>query len=76
MTILEWIKGIAESTSTTEQDGSRMQNLLRTVGFPNAKVALGIVYLDGKGTMANPPRSLQAIAKSLATSGESKEVNA
>ena len=67
MTILEWVKGIAEATSTTEQDGSQMQLLLRTVGFPSAKVVLGIVYLDGKGTMANPPRSLQAIAQSLAS---------
>ena len=70
MTVLEWVEGIAESTSTTEQDGSTMQSLLRTVGFPRAKVTLGIVYLDGRGTMANPPRSLQAIAKSLATSEE------
>jgi hypothetical protein len=70
MTILDWCKGIAESTSTTEQDGSAMQNLLRGVGFPSAKVTLGIVYLDGRGTMSNPPCSLQAIAKSLATSEE------
>ena len=70
MTILEWVKGIAKSTSTTEQDSSTMQHLLRTVGFPQAKVTLGIVYLDGRGTMANPPRSLQTIAKSLATSEE------
>ena len=70
MTIIEWLKGIAESTSTTEQDGSSMQTLLRSVGFPRAKVTLGIVYLDGRGTMANPPRSVQAIAKTLAVAGE------
>ena len=69
MTIIEWLKGIAESTSTTEQDGSSMQTLLRSVGFPRAKVAWGIVYLDGRGTMANPPRSLQTIAQSLAEEG-------
>ena len=70
MTILEWFKSIAESTSTTEQDGSTMQNLLRTVGFPSARVVLGIVYLDGRGTIENPPRSMQTIAKSLAAVGE------
>ena len=60
-----WIEDIANSSSTSDEDANRIQHLLRQIGFPSARIVLGIVYLDGQGTMENPPTSIQAIAKSL-----------
>ena len=61
-----WIEDIASSSASTEDDANRIQHLLRQIGFPSARIVLGIVYLEGRGTMENPPTSIQAIAKSLA----------
>jgi len=60
-----WIEDIANSSSTSDEDANRIQRLLRQIGFPSARIVLGIVYLDGLGTMENPPTSIQSIAKSL-----------
>ncbi len=60
-----WIEDIANSSSTSDEDANRIQRLLRQIGFPSARIVLGIVYLDGRGTMENPPTSIQSIAKSL-----------
>ena len=63
--IVQWLEGLAASESSTELDATRLANLLRRVGFPRAVVVLGIVYLEGRGTIEVPPTSIQAIAKML-----------
>ena len=66
MTIGEWLGNLQDSDSSSEEDSQVMQKVLRTkLGFRNAVVIYGVVYLDGQGTMANPPMSIQAMAKSL-----------
>ena len=62
MTIGEWLDQIADSDSTTEEDGHLMQTYLRRSGrYPRAQVACGIVYPYGHGR----PTSIQAMAKLL-----------
>ena len=64
-TVGEWLKELADNGMSTESDSAKMQNLLHTIGFSAARVVLGIVYLDGKGTLEAPPISIHAIAKQL-----------
>jgi hypothetical protein len=64
-TIGEWVEAVAAKETSSESDGRTMQDLLRKVGFPLARVAYGIVYLEGKGTMEFPPTSIQAVANTL-----------
>lgn len=42
-----------------------MQIILRRIGFPKAIVVLGIVYLEGKGTIEAPPTIIHTIAKMI-----------
>ena len=66
MTIGQWLEQLQDGNSSSEEDTLSMQSLLRhRLGFNQAVVILGVVYLDGQGTMANPPRSIQSVAKSL-----------
>ena len=65
MTIGEWLENLATSDSSTEEDARALQRALRKVGFGRAVVVYGVAYLDGKGTLANPPRSIHAVANSL-----------
>ena len=66
MTIGKWLEQLQDGDSSSEEDAQVMQKVLRTkLGFNQAVVILGVVYLDGQGTMANPPRSIQSVAKSL-----------
>ena len=65
VTVKEWLEGIAASTTSDEQDGEKMQNLLRRVGFPRAVVVVGIVYVEGRGTIDFPPMPIQGIAEVL-----------
>ena len=66
MTIGQWLEQLQDVNSSSEEDTLSMQSLLRhRLGFNQAVVILGVVYLDGHGTMANPPRSIQSVAKSL-----------
>ena len=65
-TIGTWLTDLVHSTSSTEEDAHVMTKVLRQkLGFHKAIVVYGVVYLEGKGTVANPPRSIHAIAKSL-----------
>ena len=64
-TVGEWLEELAVNTESTESDSTKMQNLLHRVGFPSAKVVLGIVYLDGQGTIDAPPTSIHSIAKMM-----------
>lgn len=60
------LERLSNSDSSSEQDSRIMQAILRQTGlYPNAVVVGGVVYLDGRGTMQNPPTSIHAVAKSI-----------
>ena len=65
MTIGEWLEKLSASDSSTEEDSMMLQNALRRIGHNHAVVVYGVAYLDGQGTIANPPRSIHTVAKSL-----------
>jgi hypothetical protein len=60
------LERLSKSDTSSETDSKIMQALLQKTGlYPNAVVVYGIVYLDGKGTMKNPPTSIHAVAKTI-----------
>jgi len=59
LSVQEWLNNLAESDSSTEKDSRMFQNMLKRVGYPNAKVTYGIVYLTGYGN----PESIHKVAK-------------
>ena len=64
-TVGQWLEELAGKDESTEQDSAKMQNLLHRAGFPAAVCVLGIVYLEGHGTLRAPPMSINGIAKML-----------
>lgn len=66
-TVGEWLERLANINQSTDSDSQKMQNLLRRVGFLSARVVVGIVYLDGMGTIDAPPTDIHTIAKMLVT---------
>ena len=66
MTIGEWIENLASSDTSTEEDSAMLQTILRQItNYKRAVVVYGVVYLEGQGTLRNPPQSIQAVAKGL-----------
>jgi hypothetical protein len=65
--ITEWLMSLSNSTASTNEDSERMEILLHRIGFPEARVVCGIVYLMGHGTLDAPPMSIHTIAKAIAT---------
>lgn len=65
MTVLEWLQGVASTNTSNDKDSTMMENLLHKVGFPSARVVVGIVYTEGHGTLESPPTSIHSIAKML-----------
>lgn len=63
--IVDVLKRLATTDKSNEDDSLIMQLVLRKLGHKNAIVTCGIVYLDGHGTLKNPPTSIHAIAKVL-----------
>jgi len=61
MTVKEWLQGLADTDTSTDKDSTMMENLLHRVGFPSAKVVIGVVYPEGYG----PPVSIHSMAKQL-----------
>jgi hypothetical protein len=61
--IKSWLEGLKDSNQSDERDSLIMQQLLREIGYPNAKVVFGTVYLEGRGTIESPPTSIHTIAK-------------
>ena len=55
LTTKEWLTKLADTDTSQDRDSRMMERLLHMIGFPLAKVVLGIVYLDGQGTMEAPP---------------------
>lgn len=64
-TIGQWLEGLANSNTSSDTDSNKMANLLHRIGFPAARVVLGIVYLEGQGTIEAPPMSIQSIAQMI-----------
>ena len=62
MTMKEWLEKLAGVTTSDGEDYTTMEALLRTIGFPHAKVTSGIVYLEGQGTHEAPPASIHQVA--------------
>lgn len=66
MTIGSWLEKLVNSETSNDEDCQVMTNVLRRkLGFTRAVVIYGLVYLDGQGTRANPPRGIHTIAKSI-----------
>lgn len=65
VTIREYIEKMANANQTTDNDGQTFQGILRKLGFPNAIVTCGIVYLEGRGTIDAPPAAIPTIAKGI-----------
>lgn len=64
-TVKEWLEEVANTNQSSDTDSTKMRNLLHRVGFPSAVVVVGVVYLEGKGTVDFPPTSIHSIAKML-----------
>jgi len=64
-TVGQWLEDLAGKDESTERDSTKMQNLLHRCGFPAAVCVLGIVYLEGHGTLRAPPMSINGMAKTL-----------
>lgn len=58
-TVKDWLNRVADTNTSTELDSRMMENMLRRVGFPLARVVIGIVYLEGYG----PPIDIHTMAK-------------
>lgn len=71
-TVKQWLVALATSNTSSNQDSIKMANLLHRVGFRRAVVVLGIVYLEGKGTLDAPPASIHSIAKMLLKAGDKR----
>jgi len=70
-TIGQWLERLAVADSCTDLDCTKMQNLLRRVGFSQAAVMLGVVYPEGQGTTEFPPISINFMAKVLVKKNKS-----
>lgn len=66
MTIKEWLTSIADVNESGDKDSKMMQNLLHRVGFPNAIVTCGVVYMTGYGN----PVDIHSIARMMLKAGE------
>jgi hypothetical protein len=65
VTIREYIEKMANAKQTTGNDDGIFQGILRKLGFSQAIVTCGIVYLEGHGTMEAPPTPISAMAKMI-----------
>lgn len=62
---LEVLRKLAVADTTDQEDDELMQAVLRHIGFKQARVVCGIVYLKGKGTIEAPPTSIRAVARNI-----------
>jgi hypothetical protein len=67
-TVKEWLEELAKSNQSTDKDSLRMENCLKVIGFPSARVLLGIVYPEGSGQ----PVSIHSMARMLLDIGGGK----
>ena len=59
------LERLAKSNTSSEHDSKVMQYALRKIGFGNAVVTSGVVYLEGRGTIENPPEDIHTYAQAL-----------
>ena len=59
------LKRLADTNTCSDPDNTFMQLVLHKLGFNNAVVTCGIVYLDGRGTLENPPADIHTYANAL-----------
>jgi len=64
-TVKEWLEGLANTNTSNDSDSTRMQNLLKRIGFPNAAVVVGVVYPEGAG----PPVDIHTMARMILKQG-------
>ena len=75
-TIKEWMERLAVTNECDDEDERMMLVVLRKIGFPNAKVVYGIVYLEGKGTLEAPPADIHTIARMILKTEEREQAGA
>jgi len=56
---------LSDTNTSNDRDSQVVQYLLSKLGFPRAVVTTGIVYLEGKSTLENPPVSIHGISKTI-----------
>lgn len=64
-TIKQYLEQLGNGNTSTSEDDVKIQRLMRALGSPNCVVTCGIVYLDGQGTIKNPPMSIHQVVKSI-----------
>ena len=64
-TVKEWLQGLSLTNISNDKDSRMMENMLHRVGFPLARVVVGIVYLTGYGQ----PTDIHSMAKKLIEAG-------
>jgi len=62
---LELLENLAGKNQSSEIEGKQLEVVLNKIGFPNAVVTCGIVYLEGHGTLNCPPTSVHEISKMI-----------
>jgi len=60
-TVLEWLQGLANTNTSRQDDDNMMENLLHRIGFSEARVVVGVVYLEGSG----PPMDIHSVARQI-----------
>lgn len=65
MTIKERLEKIAAGNSSDEADDQATAYVARRLGYPRAVATCGIIYLDGQGTIENPPMPIQSFARTV-----------
>ena len=73
-TVKEWMERLAVTNECDDEDERMMLVVLRKLGFPNARVVYGIVYLEGKGTLDAPPADIHTTARMILATAEKQEV--
>ena len=64
-TVVDWLKDLSLKNTSDDTDAAKMQAVLRKIGFSDAVCVLGVVYLEGKGTIGAPPTSIHSVAGML-----------
>lgn len=66
--IKQYLQELNLRQSSNEKDEKVIRGILKFLGFDKVIITYGVVYLDGVGTIENPPMSIQQIAKFILNS--------
>ncbi len=61
----ELLDKLANTNTCNDQENIAFENVLKLVGFPDARVTCGITYLVGRGTIEFPPMDIHNAAKMI-----------